>query len=30
MFTGDFSQTSWTWGLFWECGCSLFCGAEEQ
>lgn len=29
-FTGDFSWTSWMWGLFWECGCSLSCGAEEQ
>lgn len=30
MFTGDFSWTSWTWDLFWECGCSLSSGAEEQ
>lgn len=29
-FTGDFSWTSWMWGLFWECGCCLSCGAEEQ
>lgn len=30
MFSGDFSWTSWTWDLFWECGCSLSFKAEEQ